>query len=175
MRRINQRLTQNTELTKETEAGMFGLPRRRWRVVVCLIIVTLLSAEHAIEADYSWVAGSSMGTNQGIHSSGPGSQTLVVGGDCCGNYYVKWCCGHPWISFDDDSGGYGFHVSQTFPGDANSVLWMQYDGNVVLYSGAGNKLWATNTDGNPGAYLRLQDDTNLVVYSSGGFPLWSVF
>ena len=49
---------------------------------------------------------------------------------------------------------------------------VQQDGNVVLYQGD-KALFATDTDGNPGAYLRLQSDGNLVLYSSNGNPLWA--
>jgi hypothetical protein len=51
-------------------------------------------------------------------------------------------------------------------------LWMQNDGNLVLYQ-AGVALWSTNTWGNPGASALFQDDGNLVVYRGDGTPLWS--
>jgi hypothetical protein len=34
-------------------------------------------------------------------------------------------------------------------------------------------VWASNTDGNPGARLILQDDGNLVIYRADGTPLWA--
>ena len=54
---------------------------------------------------------------------------------------------------------------------------MQGDGNFVIYNTteyatSSNALWATGTNGNPGAYLCAQDDGNLVVYSSSNQPLW---
>jgi hypothetical protein len=52
-------------------------------------------------------------------------------------------------------------------------LLMQLDGNLVLYDGGWNPVWASNTAGNPGAYLNVQDDGNLVVYSASDQPLWS--
>ena len=49
---------------------------------------------------------------------------------------------------------------------------VQADGNVVLH--AGNKVvWATSTEGNPGAYFAIQGDGNLVVRSSNGSPLFA--
>jgi hypothetical protein len=50
---------------------------------------------------------------------------------------------------------------------------MQADGNLVLYNNSGRPLWASHTEGNPGAYLAMQSDGNLVVYSVSGQPLWS--
>ena len=51
-------------------------------------------------------------------------------------------------------------------------LWMQEDGNVVLYENT-TAIWSTNTVGNPGAALIMQTDGNLVLYSSTGTALWS--
>jgi len=48
---------------------------------------------------------------------------------------------------------------------------MQTDGNLVLYSGS-KAIWATMTNGYPGAYLSLQDDGNLVVYY-GATAVWA--
>jgi hypothetical protein len=49
---------------------------------------------------------------------------------------------------------------------------MQADGNLVLY-GQGQALWASWTEGNPGAWVAMQSDGNLVVYASSGRPLWA--
>ena len=57
--------------------------------------------------------------------------------------------------------------------DGVYVLAMQNDGNLVLYSER-SALWASGTDGNPGAFLTLQNDGNLVVYKSDrATPLWA--
>jgi len=56
---------------------------------------------------------------------------------------------------------------------ADSRLAMQADGNLVLYSPDGTPRWATNTEGNPGAWLVLQDDGNLVIYVGSGPALWA--
>ncbi|MBK8540415.1 MAG: hypothetical protein IPL60_10460 [Ardenticatenia bacterium] len=50
-------------------------------------------------------------------------------------------------------------------------LWMQNDGNVVLYS-FGRAIWSTGTDQSGGAYLVMQGDGNLVVYDGWGTPVW---
>lgn len=61
--------------------------------------------------------------------------------------------------------------------DGHFQLWMQTDGNVVLYQ-EGRVRWATGTAGHPGAWLAMQGDGNLVVYRgnlppSPGNALWS--
>jgi surface antigen len=80
------------------------------------------------------------------------------------------------------------HQSTLAAGEALSGYWdqalyspngtfefvMQGDGNLVYYNGAGQAMWASNTEGHPGAYLALQGtDGNLVIYSSSGQPLWN--
>lgn len=58
-----------------------------------------------------------------------------------------------------------------------SVARMQDDGNFVLYNPSNIPIWATGTQGNPGAQLILQDDRNLVLYKAGqpsvASALWS--
>jgi hypothetical protein len=50
---------------------------------------------------------------------------------------------------------------------------LQGDGNLVVYSAASNPLWATDTDGNPGAYLVISDGGKLSLLSVEGGTLWS--
>jgi hypothetical protein len=52
-------------------------------------------------------------------------------------------------------------------------LIMQSDGNLVLYDGAGKALWASGTDGHPGAWATMQTDGNFVVYPPSGHALWA--
>jgi hypothetical protein len=52
-------------------------------------------------------------------------------------------------------------------------LTMQSDGNLVEYNASGSPLWASGTNGNPGADVVMQGDGNLVVYSSTNSPLWA--
>jgi hypothetical protein len=56
---------------------------------------------------------------------------------------------------------------------ATSALWMQGDGNLVLYGANGAPLWHTSTNGNPGAWLAIQDDCNLVIYGPTNNVLWT--
>lgn len=65
------------------------------------------------------------------------------------------------------------------PGDRLTTertrLVMQQDGNLVFSARTDSgwkEIWASETDGNPGAYALMQDDGNLVVYSTGGSALW---
>lgn len=84
-----------------------------------------------------------------------------------------------WTSWEDETyspDGFGNHTDQTAvladPGRAA----MQGDGNFVLYNDSlTSAKWATNTNGNPGAYLNMQNDGNIVIYSASDSPLWSVF
>ncbi|MET9622759.1 FG-GAP-like repeat-containing protein [Streptomyces sp. NPDC006464] len=56
----------------------------------------------------------------------------------------------------------------------NAKLVMQSDGNLVLQTKSGKPIWATNTNGYPGAITRMQSDGNLVVYKADGTTkLWS--
>ncbi|GAA0524202.1 hypothetical protein GCM10010172_00760 [Paractinoplanes ferrugineus] len=60
----------------------------------------------------------------------------------------------------------GLHSS-----DGRFYLWMQADGNFVLYDN-GVAVWETNTDGNPGSSVVMQADGNLVVYKPDETPIW---
>ncbi|ROP41148.1 S8 family serine peptidase [Saccharothrix texasensis] len=56
--------------------------------------------------------------------------------------------------------------------DGRFTLVMQGDGNLVLYTAAGQALWHTNTHGTGAAYVVLQLDGNLVIYTAAGQPVW---
>jgi hypothetical protein len=56
--------------------------------------------------------------------------------------------------------------------NGQSVLIMQTDGNLVMYSGSSTARWSSGTNGHPGAYLIVQPDGNVVVYAPNGQPLW---
>jgi hypothetical protein len=63
-------------------------------------------------------------------------------------------------------------------GNSGSGLLMQGDGNLVMYSNAGQQtatpIWNTYTNGTgAGNYLVMQDDSNLVVYRADGVAVWS--
>jgi hypothetical protein len=61
----------------------------------------------------------------------------------------------------------------TGPNSNANRLYMQTDGNLVLYTKDMKPLWASGTDGNPNSHLVIQSDGNAVIYSSAGLPLWS--
>ncbi len=50
---------------------------------------------------------------------------------------------------------------------------MQADGNLVEYGPGNQAIWASGTNGHPGAFAAMQGDGNLVVYSSTGQALWA--
>jgi len=53
------------------------------------------------------------------------------------------------------------------------TLWMQGDGNVVLYEEAtGKPLWNTQTVGTVDPMLIMQVDGNFVLYDGAGTPVW---
>lgn len=55
------------------------------------------------------------------------------------------------------------------------TLWMQGDGNVVLYEEAtGRPLWNSRTVGTLDPVLVMQSDGNFVLYDSAGTPAWHV-
>ncbi|MCE6994102.1 S8 family serine peptidase [Saccharothrix sp. S26] len=56
--------------------------------------------------------------------------------------------------------------------DGRFTLVMQGDGNLVLYTAAGQALWHTNTWGTGATYAILQQDGNLVVYTAAGVAKW---
>ncbi|MEU4744097.1 S8 family serine peptidase [Actinosynnema sp. NPDC023658] len=56
--------------------------------------------------------------------------------------------------------------------DGRFTLVMQGDGNLVLYTAAGQPLWHTGTQGTGATYVVLQNDGNLVVYTDAGVAKW---
>ncbi len=59
----------------------------------------------------------------------------------------------------------------TNPSGARAV--MQDDGNFVIYDSSDSPLWASNTDGNPGAYVVVGDAGEFGLRSAGGDTLWA--
>lgn len=57
--------------------------------------------------------------------------------------------------------------------DRRFTAIMQTDGNLVVYGPGNSVIWASGTQGNPGAWLAVQGDGNVVVYSADGRPLWA--
>ena len=52
---------------------------------------------------------------------------------------------------------------------------MQDDGNIVIYNGADEPVWATDTCGKgEGPFcLRCQGDGNVVIYDGSDNPIWA--
>jgi len=63
--------------------------------------------------------------------------------------------------------------SGTFGAGSGCSVDFQADGNLVVYDGAGQPLWASGTSGTAGAELRIQSDGNVVIYNGAGQPLWN--
>lgn len=53
-------------------------------------------------------------------------------------------------------------------------LWMQPDGNLVMYAYNGQPIWASQTVGRDGSRLVVQNDGNAVIYApSSNRPVWT--
>ena len=61
-------------------------------------------------------------------------------------------------------------ASNTF--EAGSTAVMQGDGNLVVSGPSGSPIWASHTEGHPGALFSIQDDGNGVIYGGDGKYLW---
>lgn len=156
--------------------------------VVLSAPISRLAADSSMNGGDSFFAGQSWSSGNGHYLYVTDSNHWQYGA------YVFWS-GSSWWSYVDVSGfpihdqqnnlhwccGYGYHYPQNTGGNDNTVLIMQYDGNLVLYNDndANQPLWSTHTYGNPGAFLRLQDGNGdggqIVVYDSSNAPLWSIY
>lgn len=66
--------------------------------------------------------------------------------------------------------------SGIFSQNGNFVLWMQTDGNLVLYNKSGSgwvAVWATGTTGSGAVVTHFQSDGNLVLYTQQGVAVWN--
>lgn len=95
-------------------------------------------------------------------------------------YTLFWTGLNPgWDAAHDGSwsSGGGSHTSQSGVAASDAIAYMQSDGNFVLLddSTTPSPVWATDTDGNSGAFLNAQDDANLVLYTSSNVPIWSLY
>jgi hypothetical protein len=57
-------------------------------------------------------------------------------------------------------------------GEPSAELYMQPDGNLVIYGTSGQALWSSGTNGRGASTLIMQTDGNLVIYNSSG-ATWS--
>jgi len=58
-------------------------------------------------------------------------------------------------------------------GSGASMVAMQTDGNLVVYTGTGVAVYASGTNPSSNDQLAVQDDGNLVIYSGTGVALWA--
>ena len=90
------------------------------------------------------------------------NRLLELGADCNLRLY----------SFQGGVIGGSLWQTNTQNAGINCFLDFQSDGNLVLYDGDGQALWASGTSGTPDATLKIQSDGNLVIYNGVGLALW---
>jgi hypothetical protein len=98
-------------------------------------------------------AGCKVVTDDQLPSFSPGTVTPLTGGDII--WTDLWTTGAP--------------------GGSEAQLFMQFDGNLIIYSGSGHVFMTFPYKGFVDSpFLRMQDDGNLVIYNgSDGSPLWA--
>ncbi|MFV0458314.1 MAG: putative Ig domain-containing protein [Actinomycetales bacterium] len=94
-------------------------------------------------------------------ATGTRNYTVTVAPMACLSENLELTAGHSWDSSPATVLGLPYR------------LFMQTDGNAVLYAPDGKATWNTGTAGHPGARLVMQGDGNLVVYSADGQARWS--
>ena len=115
-------------------------------------------------------------------TNGKGASTLIMQGD--GNLVLYNGSGNPiWASGTNVNIGntptsltLNTSISQgalIISPDGQHRLGLQGDGNLVLYNGSGNPIWASGTSGKGGSTLLMQNDGNLVLYNGSGNPIWA--
>ena len=75
----------------------------------------------------------------------------------------------------DDSGDYLAIFASSTAGSAAVGLWMQTDGNLVLYDGQWNAIWSTGTRGSGATYAILQAGGDFLLYTARGQAVWDTF
>lgn len=120
---------------------------------------------YAPSGDVVWASGT---------NGHPGAQ-LVVQAD--GNLVIYAGADAIWASGQLGSAihsGEGLSAGQyVLSPNGRYQLVLQPDGNLVEYAAGRRAVWASGTDGHPGATLAMQADGNLVVYGTDGAPLWA--
>lgn len=117
---------------------------------------------HTVSVAHGW---------QAVHELVPGCGQLQVGQELLLNQSIRSCNGLYTLTLDRNvvlSGPSGMlWEGGELPWDITATkLVMQGDGNLVLYL-MDVPLWATDTDGHPGAVLQLRDNGNLVMMHDG--------
>lgn len=136
-----------------------GLHRVRvWVAVATAVSVPMISfTSLAVAQPIDTVsAGGILLADQSLVSA-DGRYTALVQGD--GNFVVYGPAGVVW-STGTRSG-------------SDSQLWMQSDGNLVLYGDGHQPLWSAGSVPSVNDRLTMQNDGNLVLYTGGGVALWS--
>jgi YD repeat-containing protein len=81
-----------------------------------------------------------------------------------------------WMQSDGNLVVYGPSSALWSSGTANTTaayVLMQGDGNLVIYDVAGNAIWNSQTTGNANSSLTIQVDGNLVIYNSSNAAVWN--
>lgn len=116
------------------------------------VVSNSLYAGGTLSGDKSdYISPSLVSTSQGAFLK------LVMQQDCNLVLYLGW--GVLWSSGTSGRG-------------SDCQAKMQSDGNFVVYTGQNQPVWASGTQGHPGAYVLIQNDGNVVVYL-GNQALWS--
>jgi hypothetical protein len=110
--------------------------------------------------------------------SPPSCGVLGVNGSLAPNQGVTSCNGRNLFVYQGDSNLVLYHDGKYLWGTMLLIpnpgaVVMQGDGNLVEYDAARKAVWASATQGNPGAWLAVQDDCNVVIYSTDGRVLRS--
>lgn len=82
---------------------------------------------------------------------------------------------HLWLQSDGNFVLYGpsGHALWALNEYSADFVAMQGDGNLVAYTNAGGVVWASNTAGVGATSLQLQSDGNVVLYTGSGHAVWS--
>jgi len=90
-------------------------------------------------------------------------------------YYINVVIPTPPVNDVDSTLNSGEEItlnSYTMSPDTQSVLRLQPDGNLVLYSNFSNPVWNSGTSTTTTGRLVMQPDGNLVLYRNDGNPVW---
>ncbi|WP_316529308.1 FG-GAP-like repeat-containing protein [Kitasatospora brasiliensis] len=126
-------------------------------------------------------AGTALTPSQAALLSGTPGYVLFPSDDTNYPSGTTWSAGNARMRFDGgqlviSNPGYGTWTLGN-GGNANAVLSLQADGNLVSYPQAahtaGTALWGSGTFPAPGDVMFFQPDGNLVIYKSDGSSLWS--
>ncbi|MGW4382510.1 FG-GAP-like repeat-containing protein [Kitasatospora sp. NPDC004531] len=133
----------------------------------------------AVSNVQTW-AGTALTPSQAALLSGTPGYVLFPSDDTNYPSGTAWAAGNARMRFDGgrlviSSPGYGTWTKGN-SGQANAVLTLQADGNLVAYPQAahtdGTALWASGTD-TTGNVMFFQPDGNLVIYKADGTAIWS--